>query len=198
MTWYNAMLFIHLVTVAGAFYAVGLMMSAVARLPACRTVAGAERALATAASIGKLMPVVTLLLLVTGGVMTQTRWSWGTGWIDASIFGLLLVTAIGAGYVGSRERLLHRRLSERPKEERIAQVDDVPITLASGVNVGIIVGVMFVMVMKPPMLGALIALAAGAAIGYAVLAVCVRARRRYEAVEEIVAAPARQEGIAAP
>lgn len=181
MTWYNVVLFLHLLTVAAAFYAIAVMMSALMRIPACRRVSEAGKAITRASSIGKMMPIVVVLLLLTGGFMTQTRWMWTTGWIDVSILGLLLVTVTGAGFIGSRDRAVHRRLAQMGSEtltpEAAAQLLDPPIVLASGINLGLVAGVMFVMVMKSSTALSLAALVVGAAIGYILLAGCVRTQR---------------------
>src|SRR5579862_3590215 len=110
MTWLNIVLFLHLLTVAGAFCAVGAMIASMARLWGAGEPREASVALEGASRIGRMMPIVTLLLLVTGGIMTQASWQWTTAWIDVGVAGLLVITAIGGGVIGSRERALHAKL----------------------------------------------------------------------------------------
>ncbi|HVA32714.1 MAG TPA: hypothetical protein VNG31_01115 [Candidatus Baltobacteraceae bacterium] len=178
MTLYDAMLFVHLLTIAAAFFAVGMMLSSLLRLPACRDLRDAGAALRTASSIGRIMPIATLLLLVSGGVMTQAQWNWRTPWIDVGIVALLVVTAIGGGLIGSRERAMHRAIEAAGAGAVIPTAApllfDRTILLANGVNVGIICGVMLLMVLKGSLIGSAACVLAGAILGYAVAALATK------------------------
>lgn len=195
MTLFNIVLFVHLLTVAGAFFAVGGMTACMARFAACRQVCDASAALKATANIGKMMPIVTLLLLVTGGIMTQSRWTWTTGWIDVGIATLLVVTAIGGGLIGARERVLHHRLAELSRDaapdEVTALARERAIPMFTGLNVGLVSGVMFVMVAKGSFLGSLAAVIVAGALGFAVAALIARPRSANEGVELVEAATER-------
>ncbi len=169
MALYNLVLFLHLITIGGAFFALGIMLSSIARLRATRSIVAARAAAATAAGTGKIMPVATLLFLATGAYLTSARWTWSTPWIDVSIAGLLVVTAFGGGVMGTRERAVHRALETADGTALDAQtarrVVDPFLVVGSAANIGLVCGVMFVMVVKPSLAGGVLALVVAAACG---------------------------------
>ncbi len=113
------------------------------------------------------MPAATVLLLVTGAYLTQARWTWSTPWVDVSVAGLLLVTVFGAAALGGRQRALDealRRASALDLATTRLVLD--PFLLVGGVaNMGLVAGVMFVMVVKPPLAAGIAALIVGAGCG---------------------------------
>src|SRR5579884_530896 len=159
---YELVLFVHLLTIGAAFLAIGMMLYAVFQLRSAGTVAQALQAVTASAKVEKIMPIATILLLATGGYMTQNRWTWATPWVDVSIAGLLLITAIGAGALGSRQRALHSALEQAKAtaldDALAARLHDPFLVVASGLNIGLVAGVMYVMVMKPSLAVAIAAL----------------------------------------
>jgi hypothetical protein len=166
---YEIVLFVHLLTIGAAFLAMGMMLFALLQLRGAQTVADALRAALSAGSVEKIMPVATLLLFASGAYMTHDRWKWTTPWIDVSIAGLLIVTVIGAGALGSRQRALHAALEAAHgtaiNAALAARIGDPFLLAASGCNIGLVAGVMYVMVTKPPLVAGIAALLMGAAIG---------------------------------
>ena len=164
---YQLVLFLHLLTIAIAFFAMGTMISSVLRLRAATDVASARAAALAASGVEKVMPVATVLLLLTGAYLTQTRWTWTTPWIDVSIAGLLIVTVFGAGALGGRQRALDRVLTRASAlDAATTRLVLDPFLLVGGVaDMGLVAGVMFVMVVKPPLFAGIAALIVGAACG---------------------------------
>lgn len=148
---YEVVLFIHLLTIGAAFLAMGMMLFATFQLRSARTVPAALEALTSSSRIEKIMPAATVVLLLTGGYMTHDRWTWSTPWIDVSIAGLLLITAIGAGALGSRQHSLHTALEKASvlDSNLCARLCDPFCVVGSGLNIGLVAGVMLVMVTKP-------------------------------------------------
>lgn len=173
MVWYDVVLFLHILTVAAAFFLIGVAVYATMRCCNASTHAEARDGLSVAGRIGRWMPAITVLLLVTGAFLTQSRWSWRTAWIDVSVAGLLLVTGIGGGVFGTRERALHRKLNNAQADGAVLPRDPVLLS-ATGLNVGLVTAVMFVMVVKPPLLVSICALVIGAAAGFAAFSTMTR------------------------
>ena len=175
---YSTALYVHLLAVGGAFLGMGMMLVSTIQLRAASRVSEAERCAAVTANASKVMPLATLLLLVTGGYMAQNRWSWSASWVDLSIAGLLIVTVFGAGVMGSRERGLHKALAQAPSETLEGSLEALvrsPFLIAgSGFNAGLVCAVMYVMVMKPDWTGGIIALLLGAVAGYGVFSLAAR------------------------
>jgi hypothetical protein len=170
---YDVVLFLHILTVAIAFFLIGIAVHATLRCCTASTLGEARDGLSAAARIGRFMPVITVLLLATGGYLTQSRWSWSTSWVDVSVAGLLLVTAVGGGLIATRERGLHRKLDE-VQTNGGALARDPMLLGATGINIGLVAAVMFVMVVKPALAVSIIALAIGAAAGFAALSALSR------------------------
>ena len=113
----------------------GMMLFATFQLRSARTVPAALEALTSSSRIEKIMPAATVLLLITGSYMTHDRWTWSTPWIDVSIAGLLLITAF------QKASVLDSNLC--------ARLCDPFCVVGSGLNIGLVAGVMLVMVTKP-------------------------------------------------
>lgn len=146
---YTSMLFLHLCALTGAFFAMGLMVSAAVR--------GGH-----AHHVEKFMPVATLVLLATGAYMTHERWTWTTPWIDTGVAGLLLIGIFGGAVLGS------------------GKLRGTALLAGHGFNMGLAVGVMFLMIAKPTLAGSVAALLAGALAGAAGFALLARRRAMAE------------------
>lgn len=109
---YDAVLFLHLAAVACAFWAIGVLGYALARLGVARSVEEA-RAAHRGTSAERWMPPIILVLLLTGAYMTQARWGWSVPWIDLAVTGLILI-GIGGGFLGTRGRRIERWLAVAP------------------------------------------------------------------------------------
>jgi hypothetical protein len=96
-----------------------------------------------------LGPVSALTILVPGVYMTVSQWGW-KGWIVVSITAWVLIAVAGAATgIG----LLAGRLNAKEA------------TASWSIRVGMSLGVVFVMTVKPELLLAIIAVAAGVALG---------------------------------
>ena len=96
-----------------------------------------------------LGPISALAILVPGLYMTASQWG-GKGWVVVGITAWLLIAVAGtATGIG----LLAGRLTTRAA------------AASWSVRVGIALGVVFIMTVKPDLLLALVAVAAGAALG---------------------------------
>jgi len=189
---YSTALYVHLLAVAGAFFCMGMMLVSMLQVHAATRVSDALRFAATTEKTAKIMPLATVLLLLTGGYMAHDRWSWSAAWVDLSLAGLLIVTFFGAGVLGSRERGLHKALSAAQSENLDgaleAQVRSPFLVAGSGLNAGLVCAVMYVMVAKPDWAGGIVALVLGAIAGYAVFS---STARRAIASAPALAAPSR-------
>lgn len=168
---YSLTLFAHLMAVVTVFFVVGLMVAAVVRIVNAATPHEALRACSTIAKVEKSMPIVTAALLVTGGYMTHDRWTWTTPWIDVGIAGLIAMTLFGAAFLGSRTSKLRAILQEAAQSGKPLPLGcmQAALTLLSGngLNLGLAIGVMYLMVAKPSGVVACIAtLVIGAAVGF--------------------------------
>lgn len=185
---YQFVLYLHLLTVVGAVFVIGMMVTSLLRMRAAKTVAVARSEARFSSAAAKAMPVVAVLLLLTGGYLTQREWTWSTPWIDLAIAGLLLIMGVGGGVLGSRERRLDAALESAPgpdlDQTLVAQLRDPLLLVANGVIIGLVAGVMFVMTMKPALWIGIAALLVGAAAGAFIATPAARSKKAVETAGE--------------
>lgn len=183
MNAYRLVLFLHLCALLGAIGTSALLHFAEARLRAADTVA-AIRAWASLIEKGaRVFPLALLVLVGSGAYLVDRSWAWDSGWVVASLVGVGILFAVGAGVIGGRSRALRRELAD-------AKTDPIPAGLAriarehvggvaSWTNTGLALGIVFVMTTKPALAGSLAALGVAAGLG-AVVALRLRriGRRR--------------------
>jgi hypothetical protein len=165
-------LYLHLVALLLAFFATGMLAGGSILLRRAERVADARLALALSAMAGKIHPISTLGLLLTGAYLTQSRWSWSSPWILCGLVGLILVAIVGVGVLGSRERALAKILHEAPEGPLLpalrARLND-PLMNVAGPSISFFVlGIVLIMVMKPDLPACLLTLALAAVLGTAV------------------------------
>ncbi len=99
-----------------------------------------------------LGPVSALAVMVPGFYMMATQWGW-TGWIVTGIAGYAVIAGVGA-YTGIS--VLRGQMSNRVA------------TISWLLRVGLALGVVFDMTVKPALVAAVLAVAAGIVLGAAV------------------------------
>jgi hypothetical protein len=105
---------------------------------------------ATAARLNRVLgPISAVLILVPGLYMTATSWGW-RGWILVSLATYLIIAVLGA-FTGIR--MMRGRLDHRAA------------TVSWLARVGMALGVVFIMTVKPGVAGAVAAVAIGALVG---------------------------------
>jgi hypothetical protein len=169
MNVYLVMLFLHFVSLILAFFATGLVVGASVMLRRSERIVDARFAIGLSGGAAKLHPVSTLGLFLTGAYLTQSGWTWTTPWILCGICGLLIVAVVGVGVLGSRERALDQTLRDMPEgpippavRERLND----PVSNVAGPAISFFVlGIMFIMVIKPALPVALLSLAVAAILG---------------------------------
>ncbi|HEX5438621.1 MAG TPA: hypothetical protein VFW98_15825 [Gemmatimonadaceae bacterium] len=187
MSLYAVALFLHLLTVVAAFIAVALIHAGLIRMRRAERVGEAREALMSAGRAGRAMPIVGLLLLLTGAYMTESLWSWTTPWIDVSIGGLVAIMAAGGGLLERRLRALKPLLQhgDGPVDGTLAASLRAPsLWIIAQLPPLLAIGVMFVMTTKPGMAQGIIEILVVVAIGVLAMVPAMRVRERSEVVME--------------
>jgi hypothetical protein len=128
--------------------------------------------------VGALSMAATVL---SGVYLATTVWGWRGAWIGVGLAGLLLIGMIGAIGTGRTMARLHAAATDAggdapgrgPQAHRYY-----PVLWASfKARVAILVGIVFLMTVKPPLEGSLIAMAVAIAAGFLASLGSLRRRR---------------------
>jgi hypothetical protein len=181
MNIYNLALFVHLSALLAAIAASALSHFAESRMRMAQTVGELRTWGALAARVGKVFPLALLILFASGAYMVSNAWAWNDGWIDVAFGGVVLLFMSGA-FLSSRGRALGRMLGGDPQEPlsatTIQMVRDPLTHSVSYATTTLSIGIVFVMVNKPTLLGALAALVFAIAVGVALATLSARADSR--------------------
>jgi hypothetical protein len=188
MNAYNAVLYLHLLSLFIGVGAGAVLLVCLLRLRAAGTVEAAAPWGMTAGQVGKFFPIAILGLFGTGAYMTSSQWSWSTRWIDVAIAALVVLIVQGGG-VGERTgHKLGAALQANgpgplgPEARRMTLHPGLWVVEFS--NLGLVFGVVWNMINKPGLGGSLAAALGGYAVG-AVLALLITRVPK----EELAAAP---------
>jgi hypothetical protein len=176
MTLYSIALFLHVVGALLLF--VTLTVEGVA-LRQVRQAATAEAAAGAAAVLGLnriVGPLSALGVLIPGLYMTATSWGW-VAWIVVALASWLAVAVLGA-VNGIRIGALAR------SQALLTGIRNPTFLISWTTRVGIVLGVVFLMTVKPGTAGAVVAMVVAAAAGAALGVALSRMRRPQPVVAE--------------
>lgn len=168
MSFYPLALFAHLLGVLGVFIGITLDWVTIVRLRRAQALILVREVTSLVGFQARLIQISSLLLLIAGIFMTVTTWGWRTPWILLSLGALMIMGALSGG-VNSR-RLIAIRKAAEASDGAIPLVLQrqmaAPVLLTSVQTAGMIgLGVVFLMTIKPDLLGSLIALAVALVLG---------------------------------
>jgi hypothetical protein len=109
------------------------------------------------------------LVIIPGMYMALTRWGMQTSWIAVSIVGVLVNAPIGSALIERRVKVLGAVARETPdgalSTELAARTHDPVLGAAMHTVSLVVVGIIFLMTIKPPLLASIITLAGALALG---------------------------------
>jgi hypothetical protein len=171
MTFYSLALFAHIVGVLGLFIAIGLVWISILWLQQAQTVAQVRERINLASIQERLLPAASLLILLAGIYMTVTTWGWTTPWIDVSLAALVVMGVLGGAVINRRLKAIRMASStaEIPAgsipAELKRQITDSVLWTAVQMNGFTGLGVVFLMTIKPDLVGSLITLVVALVLG---------------------------------
>lgn len=171
MALYELALFLHVMGAIGLFMGVAIVLTAMARMRRSESVAQVREWSGLADFSDKLMPVASLVLLLTGIYMASDVGVWGDGWVDISLLLLLAMMVLGPAVNARRLAAISRAAKEAPEGSvqgpLLARVLD-PVLWTSVQTMSVVgVGIVFLMTVKPGMAGSLVTLVVTLALGLA-------------------------------
>jgi hypothetical protein len=168
---YHYVLYVHLLALFVGIGAGSVLLACLFQLRAARTVEQAVPWGIVSGKVAKLFPVAILGLFGTGAYMTSDVWTWGTGWIDVGIAGLVVLGVQGGGIAEHTAKKLQAAMRANgpgplgPEAQRMTLHPGLWVVELS--NLGLVLGIVWNMTEKPGLGGSL----AGVLVGYAVGAV---------------------------
>jgi hypothetical protein len=171
---YTIALFIHIVGVLGIFTSVALELASLFGLRRARLMEEVRAWASLHQVIAWAFPLAALLTLGAGLFMALDTWGWKVPWIDVAFFAFIAMGLHGRFNV-RRHQQLHRAMGEALSgpvpAELFPHLNDPVLWSSTLLLTAIGLGVIFLMTVKPDLLGSLIALAIAIIVGLFAIAV---------------------------
>jgi hypothetical protein len=158
---YRIFVYLHVLGAFGLFVALGVETALLVALSRARAVEQLGQAL-TALRVNRLLgPMSALLLLVPGLYMARSVWSSNPPWLVLSFATFLGVMALGAVVTGRRVVAFERALTANAG----APAPTAALRVSFFARLGLLIGVTYLMVVKPELGGCIVALLVGSVVG---------------------------------
>jgi hypothetical protein len=170
MTLYSVALFVHVLGALGLFAGLALEWAALRRLRGATTASQVQARAAAFAVLPRLYIPSTLAILLPGLYMTVTVWGWATGWPAVALAAMVLLAALGAILSGSRMAALGRAAAAEsgPISPDLRQrLRGRSLQASVQMRTALAVGIVFLMTVKPALVGSLLAIGVFALLGAA-------------------------------
>jgi len=166
---YSISVFLHIVGALGLFAALGLEWAGLFNLRRATEVGQVREWMRLLGAPRFLGGPAALLILVSGIYMSTTRWG-PQGWIIVALIGMVLIAVLGAALGGRRAGAIARALpaEDGPISTALGrQLHDPVLTLSLRLRVALLLGIIFLMSIRPSTAGALAAMAMAGLTGLA-------------------------------
>jgi hypothetical protein len=171
MSIYIIVKFLHVSGAIGYFVAIRACLFGLAALRRAQRVEHVRVLSDLVGRLGPLFGISVLLILATGLYMTFAAWGLQTGWIAVALTSLVLVAPLGTALIEPRRRAIDRLAQaapDGPLPDSLQRCTHDPILLTALQTVAaLLLGIVFLMISKPSLLGALLVMAIALVIGLA-------------------------------
>jgi hypothetical protein len=166
---YNIALFLHVMATIAMFAVIGIVMVNVARMRQAQTGEQLRERTNVAFRADKLMPVMLVLVLVPAIYMVFASWGWTTAWINTALIALVLASPLGPAVNTCRLEALAKAAegaSSGPLPSALlTQRDDQVLWASCCTFTGILIGIVFLMTVKPGLVGSLATIVVALGLG---------------------------------
>ena len=166
---YSIALFLHIAGALGLFVGLGLEWASLAYLRRAATVEQAREWLSMFSAQRRLYPISWLAILIPGFYMAATAWR-ATAWIPTALGAVVLLVVLGAVLTGRRMAHIGQSVSAEsgPVASTLRHRLDGPLLWASlRIRTAIALGIVFLMTVKPDLLGSLLTIGVAGVLGLA-------------------------------
>jgi hypothetical protein len=177
MTRYSIVLFVHIVGALGLFVALGLEWTSLVYLRRAATGEQAREWLGVLDRTRRLGPASLAAVLISGFYMMAVAWGW-VGWIIVALAAIILIAIVGATLTGLRiGAVKEAAIAENgPLSPALRQrLHDPLLWIGVQTRTAIALGIVFLMTVKPDLVGALVTI--GTTVGIGLLSALTNWRR---------------------
>ena len=169
MSVYSIAVFLHIVGALGIFAAIGLEWAGLSNLRRASDTAQVREWFRLLAAPRTVAGPSGLLVLVSGIYLSATRWG-PQGWILVALGGMVLIAVVGGAVGGRRAAAIARALPAEagPVPPTLRQrLDDPALTLSLRARTALLLGIVFLMTVRPSWGGALAVMGIALLLGLA-------------------------------
>ncbi len=163
MSLYSIALFLHIVGALGLFAALGLEWTSLRQLRRATTVAQARAWFDVLGLVRRIGPASLATILLPGFYLMATAWHW-TGWIVVALAGMGLLAVLGA-LNGVPLAALRRELDTQQAAPVCERLLHPRFVLSIQTRVALVLGIVFLMTVKPDLGGALLTIGVAVVLG---------------------------------
>ena len=170
MNLYPIILFFHIIGALGLFVTLGLEWVSMLKLRRLANAEDARGRVNLIASLPKLYGPIWMAILFPGIYLAFTVWGWSTAWIVVSLVAMLLIPILGAAISGPRLQAIGRVVTTESGQlsPTFHNLLNDPFLWASvHIRIAIALGILFLMMIKPSLGGAVISIGIAALLGLA-------------------------------
>jgi hypothetical protein len=171
MNYYPLALFVHVGGAIGIFVSIGIWLAGLAALRRAQRVEQVRARAWLMIVVSPLMVVSVLLVLTAGLTMALSSWGLQIGWIAVAVGSLLAMGPIGPLILDTRMRVIWAQAGAEPpgllSEQLAAQIRNPLLGIAAQTLATLLFGIVYLMTVKPALVGAIVAMLVALALGLA-------------------------------
>lgn len=184
MTLYTIALFFHVVGALGFFIAIAFEWVSLIQLQRLGTVEQINSWFKSRAPMQGIAGISMLIILIAGFYMTFAAWG-GADWIEVAFSAMIIQAIIAAVLTTPRMRAMRKALANESGtlSATLHSLVHHPLLWVSMLSrAGIALGIVFLMTVKPALLGSLVALGVAIVLGLALVPFTMSSRRSQQVV----------------
>lgn len=184
MSLYTIVLFVHVLGAIAYIFGAGARLLALASLRRAHRVEQVRIVSTIDNLLGPIFGIGLLLLLAAGLYLTITIWGFQTGWIDVALASVVLMAPFSAALLEPRRRAIGKLARELPDgaipEALSMRIYDPVLRTAVQTLLVLLLGIVFLMTVKPSLTGSIITMIVALLLGLASALLPVGRRGRAE------------------
>jgi Predicted integral membrane protein (DUF2269) len=165
----SVILFVHIVGALTLFMALAIEWAILGQMQRVTSFLQASISIRMSSGLRPLSIASMLVVLGSGGYLASRMEAWGNPWIWATIAGMFAIGAIAVVLTNKRMEEIRRACSDenaKLTERLIGQLRDPILRLSMRLRISIALAIVFLMVTKPNLGGALLTLGIAAGAGF--------------------------------